>query len=189
MQSILKVPISRGFRCLAAASLAVMGGLGCASDGSVHQLEITDVSGYWAVRGEMGDHHYVYPVVRFRVANDGPEPVDYVQAMAVYRQESEPEIIWTSVYQYSIAGQPLEPGESSPLVSLPADTHYYSQDEPEQMLTSDAWDPVRAEIFLRVGGNAWQRVETVEVEDRIGAPGVDQFIEPSAPSEEPSPEM
>lgn len=189
MQSRHKVRISQWLRYVTAMGLAAMGGLACASNERVHQLEITDVSGYWAVRGEMGEHHYIYPVVRFRVANDGAEPVDYVQAMAVYRQESEPEMIWTSVYQYSIAGQPLEPGESSPLVSLPADTHYYSEDEPEQMLTSDEWDPVTAEIFLRVGGNPWQRLETVEIEDRIGAPGVDQFIEPSAPPEEQTPEM
>jgi hypothetical protein len=124
-----------------------------ASNEKVEALELAEVSGYWAVRGKVGERNYIHPVVRFRVRNTSSDEVDHVQAMAIFRQTSEPEIVWTSVYKYSIAGKPLSPGETSPLVFLAADTHYYSTDPSEQMLGSEDWIPVTAEIFLKVGGS------------------------------------
>jgi hypothetical protein len=58
------------------------------------------------------------------------------------------------------------------------------------MLENERWEQVYVEIFLRVGSSRWQSATKIEVPRRLGAPGVDKFLQPQEekpPAEEAAP--
>lgn len=165
-------------RRLGLAALAAI--VGCADGGgeAVQGLEATEVAAYWAIRGTVGGESYIRPVVRFRVRNAGPTEVGYIQAMAVFRRESAMDESWGSGYEYSVSSEPLQPGEASDLITLRGDANYVSKSEPEAMFENEEWEQVFVEIFLRAGASNWMPKTQVEVPKRLGAPGVEKFLEP-----------
>ena len=73
----------------------------------------------------------------------------------------------------------MAPGTESRIITLRSDTDYFSKDEPERMLENEEWEQVTVEIFLKVGPSSWRPLAKVEVPKRIGAPGVEKFVQPS----------
>jgi len=140
-------------------------------------IELEDVAAYWAVRGQNEEkEHFIRPVVRFRVVNGGERELGYVQAMAVFKIESFPDEPWGNAFTYSISEEPIPPGESSGLITMRSDHNVISKDTPEQMFENEKWEDVDVEIFLRVGPSKWRVIKAVEVPRRIGAPGLEQFL-------------
>ena len=152
---------------------------------AVQGIEAIDVESYWTVRGKLEDDIYIRPVVRFRIQNNGSEPVDYVQTMAVFRRQSAPEESWGSAFEYSLSGDPIAPGETSRLITLRSDSYYFSSQQPEQMFENEKWEQVTVEVFLKVGPSSWKPTAKMEVPKQLGAPGVDKFLTPTE-SFEPS---
>lgn len=165
-----------------ALSLAACGD--AESETRLEALELEDVAAYWAVRGKDAEqNHYIHPVVRFRVRNRGGEPVGYVQAMAVFKRESFPDEPWGNDFLYSIAEEPISAGGVSDVLTLRSDTNFISKDSPEQMFQNPKWEKVRVEVFLRVGSSTWKPALRLDVPKRIGAPGLEKFLEPSSEEE------
>lgn len=142
-------------------------------------LQASEVVSFWTVRGKYGDDTYIRPIVRFRIRNEGPKAVDYIQTMAVFRRASTPDESWGSAFEYSLSGDPVPPGGESRVITLRSDTDYFSKDAPEKMFDNEEWEQVRVEVFLKVGPSAWRPVANVEVPKRIGAPGVERFLVPT----------
>jgi hypothetical protein len=171
----------------AVAALAMsLGACGVGEQRAVEALGVEELVGYWSVQGKRGDNFYIHPVVRFQIRNNGESDVDYIQTMAVFRLEGSPDSAWGNAFEYSISGDPLPPGELSRMVTLRCDSTFYSKDEPRVMLENEHWEQVFAEIFLRVGSSKWKSVAKMEIPRRLGAPGVEKFLEPT--EEEPSKE-
>jgi hypothetical protein len=155
------------------------------SEAALEALELVDVAGYWAVRGQDQEkNNYIHPLVRFRVHNRAESPVDYVQAMAVFKRENLPDEPWGNAFLYSIAEEPIPPGGTSDLQVMRSDTNFVSKDAPEQMFQNAMWERVDVEIFLRVGASRWRIFEDFEVPKRIGAPGLEKFLQ-SEPDADP----
>ena len=172
-------------------ALALTTPLACSDIGkqqALQGIEAIDVESYWTVRGKLEDDIYIRPVVRFRVHNSGPNPVDYVQTMAVFRRQSAPEESWGSAFEYSLSGDPVAPGETSRLISLRSDSYYFSGEEPEQMFENEKWEQVTVEVFLKVGPSSWKPAAKMEVPKQLGAPGLERFLTPVEESPEPSAE-
>jgi len=141
-------------------------------------LTLEDVTAYWAVQGQDREqNNYIQPVIRFRVVNSTEEALDYVQAMAVFRRENLPGEPWGNAFTYSISEEPIPPGETSDLITLRSDASFVSKDTPGQMFQNEKWEEVEAEVFLRVGASGWRSLDLREVPKRIGAPGVEKFLE------------
>lgn len=176
--------------CQSIAIAAVLAALcGCneaASEARLNELELEDVAAYWAVRGKDAEqNNYIHPVVRFRVKNDGADAVDYVQAMAVFKRESFPDEPWGNDFLYSISEVPIPPGAASEVLTMRSDTNFISKDAPEKMFQNEKWEEVQVEVFLRVGPSNWRPVLDLAVPKRIGAPGLEKFLDPS--EEPPAP--
>lgn len=158
---------------------AAVGCGGADSEAVAEALTLTDVAAYWAVRGkDREQNNYINPVVRFRIKNGSDKQAGYVQAMAVFRRESFPDESWGNAFLYSVSEEPIPPGEETDLLTLRADTNFISKDAPEQMFQNEKWENVSLEIFLRVGPSSWISVHEAEVPKRIGAPGLEKFLEP-----------
>lgn len=171
----------RPLGCLAGAALAAsvgLGACGAAEQKAVEALSVENVVAYWAVKGKRGDNNYIRPVVRFKIRNEGDSPVDYVQTMAVFRLESSPDSAWGNAYEYSISNDAIAPGGLSRVITLRCDSTFFSKDEPRRMLDNEKWEQVFVELFLRVGSSSWRSVHKMEVPRRLGAPGVEKFLEP-----------
>ena len=153
---------------------------------AVQGIEAIDVESYWTVRGKLEDDIYIRPVVRFRIHNSGPNPVDYIQTMAVFRRQSAPEESWGSAFEYSLSGDPVAPGETSRLISLRSDSYYFSGEQPEQMFENEKWEQVTVEVFLKVGPSSWKPTAKMEVPKQLGAPGLEKFLTPAEEPAEPS---
>lgn len=170
---------------LAVATVAIFAGCDESQvQARVEGLELGDVTGYWAVRGkDAEENNYIHPVIRFRVLNHGAEAVGYVQAMAVFKRESLPDESWGNDFLYSIAEEPIAPGGASDVLTMRSDTNFISKDAPEQMFQNEKWERVNVEIFLRVGASTWRPVLDLEVPKRIGAPGLEKFLDPTEPAD------
>lgn len=165
-----------------------LGSCGAGQETSVKALEVTEIVAYWSVEGKRGDNTYIQPVVRFRVRNGGETETDYIQTMAVFRREGSREVAWGTAYEYSISGEPVASGGVSKVITLRSDSTFFSKDEPKQMLENEEWEQVFVEIFLRVGASTWTPVTELEIPRRLGAPGVERFLEPAEePESEKSP--
>ena len=145
---------------------------------AVQGLEVIDVESYWTVRGKLEDDIYIRPIVRFRILNNGANPVDYVQTMAVFRRASAPEESWGSAFEYSLSDDPVAPGETSRLIMLRSDSYYFSSQTPEQMFANEKWEQVKVEVFVKVGPSSWKPVAEMEVPKQLGAPGLEKFLTP-----------
>lgn len=163
--------------------LSVLSSCGMGEQAVVEALEVTELVTYWSVEGKRGDKNYIHPILRFRIRNGGEGPADYVQTLAVFRLESSPDDAWGNAYEYSIAGEAIAPGQVSKVITLRSDSTFFSKDEPKKMMENEEWEQVWVEIFLRVGSSDWIPVTKVEVPRRLGAPGVERFLEP--PEEDP----
>ena len=151
------------------------------SEQAVLALVATDVTTYWAVIGQDTEqNHYIRPVVRFRVVNRWDKDVGYIQAMAVFRRESFPDESWGSDFIYSISEKALVPGGQSDLLTLRSDSKYISKDAPEQMFQNEEWEQIIVEIFVRVGSSTWIPLFKEEILQRIGAPGLEKFLDPDS---------
>jgi hypothetical protein len=160
--------------------------LGCSdreSEAKVSALEAKDVAAYWAIRGKDREgNNFIHPVVRFRVANRASDPVGYVQAMAVFKREKFPDEPWGNDFLYSISDEPIPAGGSSDVLTMRSDTNVISKDAPEQMFQNDKWEDVDVAVFLRVGPSSWKPFLEIGVPKKIGAPGVEKFIDSESPT-------
>ncbi len=177
--------MTRLFTALFVVPLLGMLTLSCGgqeSEEAVQALEAREVAAYWAVIGQDAEeNHHIRPVVRFRVVNGWDRDVGYVQAMAVFRRESFPDESWGSDFIYSISEEALVPGGQSGILTFRSDSKYISKDAPEQMFENEQWEQVFVEVFLRVGPSTWQPLFKEEVPRRIGAPGLEKFLDPDPP--------
>ena len=170
-------------------ALVVTSSLACSDltkQQAVAGIEAIDVESYWTVRGKLEDDIYIRPVVRFRIRNNGPKAVDYVQTMAVFRRQSAPEESWGSAFEYSLSGDPVAPGGTSRLISLRSDSYYFSSQQPEQMFENEKWEQVTVEVFVKVGPSSWKPAAKMEVPKQIGAPGLEKFLTPQEEPAQPS---
>ena len=165
-------------------SLVLIAGawVGCGDaekEAAAEALSVTDVSAYWSVRGQDEEkNNYIRPVVRFRVVNGGTSDVGYVQAMAVFKRSSFPDEGWGSDFLYTISEEPIAAGGQSDLVTMRCDSNFISKDPPEVMFQNAEWEDVLVEIFLRVGPSSWKLATDLSVTKRIGAPGLEKFLNP-----------
>ncbi len=167
---------------LCAAVAAGFGSAGCTdADANVTagQMELSDLVAYWAVRGQDSEgNNYIFPSVRFRLENASAEPVEYVQVMSVFRRESAPEEAWGTGYLHSVNDGPLAPAQASPEHILRADSNYLSQGSPQRMFENPLWEDVEVEVFVRVGASSWVSRGRTTALRRLGAPGVEKYLEP-----------
>ena len=159
------------------------------SEAKVSALELDEVTAYWAVRGkDREQNNYIHPVVRFRIKNGGTEEAGYIQAMAVFKRESFPDEPWGNDFLYSISETPIAPGGESSVLTMRSDTNFVSKDAPEQMFQNEKWEKISVSVFLRVGPSSWKPALSLEVPKKIGAPGLEKFLEPEAETE-PTPSV
>lgn len=152
------------------------------SERAAASLRVSDISSYWAVKGSDAEsNNYIRPVIRFRIVNGFDEPVSYTQAMAVFRRESFPDEFWGSDYVYEVGPGLIEPGEKSDVLTFRSDANFVSKDAPELMFVNEKWEQVFVEIFVRVGPSAWKSAVKSEVTKRLGAPGLEKFLNPEDP--------
>lgn len=162
---------------------ATLSGLsGCtdqAANATAGQMELSSLVAYWAVRGQDSEgNNYIFPSVRFRLRNGSEAPVEYVQVMSVFRRESAPDEAWGTGYLHSAHEAPLAPAEESQEHILRADSNYLSQGTPERMFQNPLWEDVEVEVFVRVGASSWVSRGRTTALRRLGAPGVDKYLEP-----------
>lgn len=149
------------------------------ADESAAGMEVADLVAYWAVRGQDTEgNNYIRPAVRFRLRNRNEEPIQYVQVMSVFRRESAPEEAWGTGYLHSVSEEALRPGEASLEHTLRADSNYLSKDPPARMFSSELWEDVEVEMFVRVGASAWVSKGRTVALRRLGPPGVEKYLEP-----------
>lgn len=169
----------RSFSLALAAVMAALSG-GCADANEEARLvQVTDLVGYWAVRGRDSEgNNYIRPVARFRVANRNEEPIPYIRVMAVFRRESSPEEQWGEGYLHSVSEDALEPGAATGELTLRADSNYLSKGAPERMFENALWEDVEIEMFVRVPGSDWVSHGRTVALRRLGPPGVEKYLEP-----------
>lgn len=149
------------------------------ADENAAGMEVADLVAYWAVRGQDTEgNNYIRPAVRFRLRNRNAEPIRYVQVMSVFRRESAPEEAWGTGYLHSVSEEALGPGEASAEHTLRADSNYLSKDSPARMFSSELWEDVEVEMFVRVGASAWVSKGRAVALRRLGPPGVEKYLEP-----------
>lgn len=169
---------------LTVAALAASGvGTAACTDARANEtargMEVTELVAYWAVRGRDSEgNNYIRPAVRFRVKNNNPEPVQYVQVMSVFRRESAPEEAWGTGYLHSISEEALAPGGETGEQTLRADSNYLSQGAPARMFENELWEDVEVEMFVRVGASTWVSHGKTVALRRLGPPGVEKYLEP-----------
>lgn len=182
--------LARLLPAVALAAVSLPSSFGCRdaeSETKVQALEVNDVVAYWAVRGKDREgNNFIHPVVRFRIANRGPAPVGYVQAMAVFKREKFPDEPWGNDFLYSVSDQPIPAGGTSDVLTMRSDTNFISKDAPEQIFQNEKWEEVDVAVFLRAGPSSWKPVLELNVPKKIGAPGLEKFIDSKSPDSPPS---
>jgi hypothetical protein len=157
---------------------------GCHTPKPAEILDVSLTDAHWAVDTNVGETHYLAPVVRFRVHNKSGEPQGSIQATATFRRVGEENITWGSDFrQVAARKEPLAPSQDVP-VMLKSDARYYSTGDPSLMFGHGQWKDAKVEVYLRVGSSGWVKFLDAPVERRIGTRSVQ---EPPAPAPQGTP--
>jgi hypothetical protein len=149
----------------------------CAHRDPAAELEVLDIQTYWIVDSPRDGQNFIAPAVRFRLRNKGEHRLSSVQARARFPGTAEEEP-WGSIQQQvSDWREPLPPGEDR-LVTVRSVGRYQAAADPEDMLRSPGFRDPRAEVFVRIGNSPWVRMADAPVTRRIGAPGLEDLLDP-----------
>lgn len=136
------------------------------------ELSISGLETFWAIDPSAGQTNYIAPAVHFRVFNKGKEPLDTVQATAVFRRRGEENQTWGSDWrQLSTRARPLRPGHEI-MVAMKSDARYSSTGPIEEMFGNAMFKDAVVQVFLRVGASQWSRFVDQSVERNIGSRSV-----------------
>jgi len=149
----------------------------CKTHDPAKELRVSAIETYWIVDSPQQGQNYIAPVVRFRLKNQGNEPLGSVQARARFPAADQDEV-WGGVQeQVSTWRKPLEPGTERE-VTVRSAGRYHAPAEPEDMLRALGFRDPRVLVFVRIGSSNWVLLGQAAVERRIGAPGVRALVTP-----------
>lgn len=147
---------------LAAASLAA----GCGSSGTVADLEFVPVTSGYFDAGVVNGENKIVPSFTFTLRNKGAAPVGTIQLNTHFQAEGADGTM-DEVLTSAVGADAIEPGASTPPITVRAQVGYTSLASRADMLTNNLFRDVRVRVFGKAGSEQWTLIHEFVVDRRI----------------------
>ena len=141
---------------------------GCSPSLDVQEsLALTQVSSGWFDAGLDGlGRNKLVPSVSFRLANETPERVAYLQLNAVFRRQGEEEE-WGNAFVRAVGTEGLEAGQATSVLRLDSERGYTGEQPQSEMLAHRDFVDVRMDLYVKHRGDQWVILESVDVSRQL----------------------
>jgi hypothetical protein len=133
-------------------------------------LEVTQVSSGWFDAGlDPLGRNKIVPSVSFRLENETPDELAYLQVNAVFRRKGDDEE-WGNSHVRAVGTEGLAPGEATSVLRLDSGRGYTGEQSPAEILAHRDFVDAQADLFIKHRGDQWAFLDSVDVDRQFLAP-------------------
>ena len=131
-------------------------------------LQVIDVSTGWHDDGVVDGKNKLVPSIAFRLRNVSDQPLRVLQVNAVFRRVNDPNE-WGAVFLAVPQSGPLQPGATTPLLTIKSRLGYTGEDPRSDMLKNSRFVDARVEIYAKYSSAQWARISQYPIERHLNA--------------------
>jgi hypothetical protein len=131
-------------------------------------LQVIDVSTGWNDDGVVDGKNKLVPSVAFRLRNVSDQPLRVLQVNAVFRRVNDPNE-WGAVFLAVPQSGPLQPGATTPLLTIKSRLGYTGEDPRSDMLKNSQFVDARVEIYAKYASAQWARISQYPIDRHLNA--------------------
>jgi hypothetical protein len=129
-------------------------------------LQVIDVSTGWHDDGVVDGKNKLVPSIAFRLRNLSDQPLHVLQVNAVFRRVNDPNE-WGAVFLAIPQAGPLQPGATTPLLTVKSRLGYTGEDPRTDMLKNSHFVDAKVEIYAKYASTQWARIADYPIERRL----------------------
>ena len=149
--------------------LAVLASAGCGPLVDLTKgLQVVDVTTGWHDDGIVDGKNKLVPTVTFRLKNVSDQPLSVLQVNAVFRRVNDP-TEWGAVFLAVPQSGPLQPGATTPALTIKSRLGYTGEDPRSDMLKNSLFVDAKVEIFAKYASAQWARIAEYPIERQLTA--------------------
>jgi hypothetical protein len=131
-------------------------------------LQVIEVSTGWHDDGVVNGKNKLVPSVAFRLKNVSDQPLNVLQVNAVFRRVNDPNE-WGAMFLAVPQSGPLQPGATTPLLTIKSRLGYTGEDPRADMLKNSQFVDAKVEIYAKYASTQWARVAEYPIERHLNA--------------------
>ena len=149
--------------------LAVLASAGCGPLVDLTKgLQVLDVSTGWHDDGVVDGKNKLVPSVTFEIKNISDQPLSVLQVNAVFRRVNDP-TEWGAVFLAIPQSGPLQPGATTPALTIKSRLGYTGEDPRSDMLKNSLFVDAKVEIYAKYASAQWARIAEYPIERQLTA--------------------
>jgi hypothetical protein len=149
--------------------LAVLASAGCGPLVDLTKgLQVLDVSTGWHDDGVVDGKNKLVPSVTFEIKNISDQPLSVLQVNAVFRRVNDP-TEWGAVFLAIPQSGPLQPGATTPALTIKSRLGYTGEDPRSDMLKNSLFVDAKVEIYAKYASAQWARIAEYPIERKLTA--------------------
>jgi len=149
--------------------LAVLASAGCGPLVDLTKgLQVLDVSTGWHDDGVVDGKNKLVPSVTFEIKNISDQPLSVLQVNAVFRRVNDP-TEWGAVFLAVPQSGPLQPGATTPALTIKSRLGYTGEDPRSDMLKNSLFVDAKVEIYAKYASAQWARIAEYPIERKLTA--------------------
>jgi hypothetical protein len=129
-------------------------------------LEIVDASTGWYDAGPVNGQNKLVPSITFKLKNLSDQPLAALQVNAVFRRVNDKDE-WGSAYLAVTKSDGLQPGATSPPVTINSQLGYTGTDPRAEMLQNSQFVDAKVDLFAKYASLQWVRIGERPIERRL----------------------
>jgi hypothetical protein len=129
-------------------------------------LEITDASTGWYDVGPVDGQNKLVPSIAFKLKNVSDQPLVALQVNAVFRRGDDKDD-WGTVWIPVTRSDGLQPGATSPPLTVNMKLGYTGTEPRAQMLQNSQFVDAKVDLFAKYAAQQWVRIDQRPIERRL----------------------
>jgi hypothetical protein len=131
-------------------------------------LEVLDVSTGWHDEGIVDGKNKLVPTISFKLKNVSDQPLSVLQVNAVFRRVNDP-TEWGAVFLAVPQSGPLQPGATTPALTIKSRLGYTGEDPRADMLKNSQFVDAKVEIYAKYASAQWVGIAEHPIERQLTA--------------------
>ena len=147
---------------------AAIGSAGCGGPtiDLAQGLQVLDVSTGWYDEGVVDGENKLVPQIDFRLKNVSDQPLVAVQVMGVFRRINETEELGSN-FVHVTRSNALNPGETTPILSIKSNFGYKGQEARADMLKNSQFIDAKVDLMGKYSNVQWKKIAEHPIERRL----------------------
>jgi hypothetical protein len=158
----------RPLTCSLGVTLALFAAAGCGGPtvDLATALEVLEVTTGWHDEGIVDGQNKLVPRIDFKLKNVSDQPLVALQVNCVFRRMGETEELGSG-FVWVTRGNALNPGETTPLLSIRSNFGYKGDEPRADMLKNSHFVDARVDMMAKYASIQWKKIREFSIERRL----------------------